>query len=154
MASRKEQKYLYSKIFYGGQKLHKYFSSLRVRGTSLFTCWYIGELRNGQKEMEKRVRQKSCAVVDRGAITGQSYPSRILYVQSFFIPWRLLRAKRVKPSQRHSTLRGMAAHHALRTLNPNASHLQVTTASLAKYTQLQQHHSELAADRASALAAD
>ena len=37
-----------------------------------------------------------------------------------FFPWRLLRAKRVKPSQRHSTLRGMDAHHALRasTLTP------------------------------------
>ena len=46
---QKEQKYLYSKIFYGGQKLHKYFSSLRVRGTSLLTCSYIGELRNGRK---------------------------------------------------------------------------------------------------------
>ena len=51
MASRKgiEPIYFYSEIFYGGQKLHKYFSSLRVRGTSLLTCSYIGELRNGRK---------------------------------------------------------------------------------------------------------
>ena len=53
-----------------------------------------------------------------------------------------------KPSQRHSTLRGMDAHHVLCALNPNASHLRATAASLAEYTQLQQHHSELAADRA------
>ena len=36
-------------IFYGGQKLHKYFCSLLVRGTSLLTCSYIGELRNERK---------------------------------------------------------------------------------------------------------
>ena len=59
-----------------------------------------------------------------------------------------------KPSQRHSTLRGMDAHHVLCALNPNASHLRATAASLAECTQLQQHHSELAADRASVLAAD
>ena len=46
---QKGHKYLYFKIFYGGQKLHKYLSSLRVRGTSLLTCSYIGELRNGRK---------------------------------------------------------------------------------------------------------
>ena len=46
---QKEQKYLSSEIFYGGQKLHKYFSFLRVRGASLLTCSYIGELRNGRK---------------------------------------------------------------------------------------------------------
>ena len=46
---QKEQKYLYSEIFYGGQKLHEYFSSLRVRGTSLLTCSHSGELRNGRK---------------------------------------------------------------------------------------------------------
>ena len=46
---QKGHKYLYSGIFYGGQKLHKYFCSLRVRGTSLLTCSYIGELRNGPK---------------------------------------------------------------------------------------------------------
>ena len=48
---QKEQKYryLYSGIFNGGQKLHKYFSSLLIRGTSLLTCSYIGELRNGWK---------------------------------------------------------------------------------------------------------
>ena len=50
MASRKkEQKYLYSEIFYGNQKLHKYFSSSLIRGTSLLTCSYIGELRDGRK---------------------------------------------------------------------------------------------------------
>ena len=53
-----------------------------------------------------------------------------------------------KPSQRHSTLRGIDAHHVLCALNPNASHLRATAASLAECTQLQQHHSELAADRA------
>ena len=46
---QEEHKYLYSEIFYGGQKLNKYFSSLPVRCTSLLTCLYIGELRNGQK---------------------------------------------------------------------------------------------------------
>ena len=45
----KEQKYLYSKIFYAGQKLHKYFSFLLIRGTSLLTSSYIGEIRNGRK---------------------------------------------------------------------------------------------------------
>ena len=59
-----------------------------------------------------------------------------------------------KPSQRHSTLRGMDARHVLCALNRNASHLRATAASLAECTQLQQHHSELAADRASVLAAD
>ena len=52
-----------------------------------------------------------------------------------------------KPSQRHSTLRDMDAHHVLCALNPKASHLRATAASLAECTQLQQHHSELAADR-------
>ena len=41
--------YIYSEIFYGGQKLHKCFCSLRFRGTSLLTFSYIGELRNGWK---------------------------------------------------------------------------------------------------------
>ena len=59
-----------------------------------------------------------------------------------------------KPSQRHSTLRGMDAYHVLRALNSNASHLRATAASLAECTQLQQHHTELAADRASELAAE
>ena len=45
---QKEQKYSYSEMFYGGQKLHKYLSYLWVRGTSLLTCSYIGELRNGR----------------------------------------------------------------------------------------------------------
>ena len=48
-----------------------------------------------------------------------------------------------KPSQRHSTLRGMDAHHVLRLLSPNASHLRAMVTSLAEYTQLQQHHTEL-----------
>ena len=52
-----------------------------------------------------------------------------------------------KPSQRHSTLRGMDAHHVLRALNPDASHLRATAALFAECTQLQQH-SELATDRA------
>ena len=43
---QKGLKYLYSEIFYGGQKLHKYFCSLHIRGTSLLTCSYIGELRD------------------------------------------------------------------------------------------------------------
>ena len=46
---RKEYKYLYSEIFYGSQKLHKYCNYLRVRGTSALICLYIGELRNGRK---------------------------------------------------------------------------------------------------------
>ena len=37
------------KTYKSGQKLHKYFGSLRVRGTSLLTRLYIDELRNGQK---------------------------------------------------------------------------------------------------------
>ena len=51
MASRKSGNnvYLYSEMFSGDQKLHKSFSSLRVGGTSLLTCSYIGELRNGRK---------------------------------------------------------------------------------------------------------
>ena len=44
-----EHKYLYSEIFNGDQKLHKHFSSSRIRGTSLMTCSFIGELRNGQE---------------------------------------------------------------------------------------------------------
>ena len=46
---QKGHKYLYSELSHGGQKLHKYFCTLRVRDTSLLTCSYIGELRNGQK---------------------------------------------------------------------------------------------------------
>ena len=48
MASRTSI-YFYSEIFYGGPKLHKYFSSFLIRGTSLLTYSYIGELRNGRK---------------------------------------------------------------------------------------------------------
>ena len=59
-----------------------------------------------------------------------------------------------KPSQRHGTLRGMDAHHVLRALNPYVSHLRATAAFFAECTQLQQHHTALAADRASELAAD
>ena len=47
MASRVEI-FIFRTIF-GGQKLHTYFSSLRVRGTSLLICSYIGELCNGRK---------------------------------------------------------------------------------------------------------
>ena len=57
-----------------------------------------------------------------------------------------------KPSQRHSTLRGVDTHHVLRALNPNASDLRPTVASLVECTQLQQHHTELAADRARGMA--
>ena len=46
---QKEQKKLYSEIFYGDQKLHKCFSSFVIEGTSLLSCSYIGELRNGRK---------------------------------------------------------------------------------------------------------
>ena len=35
---QKEQKYLYFEMFYGGQKLHKYFRSLLIKDTSLLTC--------------------------------------------------------------------------------------------------------------------
>ena len=41
--------HLCSEIFYGSQKLHTYFCSLRVRGTSLLIYSCIGELRNGRK---------------------------------------------------------------------------------------------------------
>ena len=67
---------------------------------------------------------------------------------------RRLRAKRVKPSQRHSAWRSIYTHHVLRALDPDASHLRVTARSLAERTQLQQHHCELAADRARDCAAD
>ena len=41
------KKYLYSGIFYGGQKLHKYFSFLVIKDAPLLTCSYrTGELRN------------------------------------------------------------------------------------------------------------
>ena len=46
---QKAQKYLFSEIFYGGQKVHKYFSSLPIKDSSLLTCSYIGELRNDWK---------------------------------------------------------------------------------------------------------
>ena len=46
---QKEPKYEFSDIFYGGKKLNKYFSSSQIKDTSLFTCSYIGELRNGLK---------------------------------------------------------------------------------------------------------
>ena len=35
---QKEQKYLYFEMFYGGQKLYKYFRSLLIKDTSLMTC--------------------------------------------------------------------------------------------------------------------
>ena len=35
---QKEQKYLYFEMFYGGQKLHKYFRSLLIKDTSLLIC--------------------------------------------------------------------------------------------------------------------
>ena len=35
---QKEQKYFDFKMFYGGQKLHKYFRSLLIKETSLLTC--------------------------------------------------------------------------------------------------------------------
>ena len=35
---QKEQKYLYFKIFYVGQKLHKYFRTLLIKDTFLLTC--------------------------------------------------------------------------------------------------------------------
>ena len=63
---QREHKYLYSEIFYDGQKLHKYFSSLRVRGTSLLTCSYIGELRSGQKKVRLEVRRVSLQREHRG----------------------------------------------------------------------------------------
>ena len=47
---QKEQKDLFFKIFCGSEKLHnKCFSSLLIKDTSLMTCSYIGELRNGRK---------------------------------------------------------------------------------------------------------
>ena len=50
MASRKSINIYIPNFSYGGQKLHKYFCSLRVRGTSLLTtCSYIGELNNRRK---------------------------------------------------------------------------------------------------------
>ena len=56
MASRKSTNTYNSEIFYGGQKLHKYFCSTRIRGTSLLTCSYIGEVRSGRKfECENEV---------------------------------------------------------------------------------------------------
>ena len=49
MASRKSRYIYIPKHFYGGQKFHNYFSSLLIRGMSLLTCSYIGELRNDWK---------------------------------------------------------------------------------------------------------
>ena len=46
---QKKQKYVLSEIFYGGQKLHKYFSSSLIRDKSLLACSYIGEERNVRK---------------------------------------------------------------------------------------------------------
>ena len=34
---QKVKKYLYFEIFYGSQKLHKYFRSLQIKDTSLLT---------------------------------------------------------------------------------------------------------------------
>ena len=48
MVSRKSINTSNSEIFYGGQKLHKYFSHLFNRGMSLLTCLYIGKLCNGE----------------------------------------------------------------------------------------------------------
>ena len=44
-----KQQNLFSICFYGGQKLHNYFSYLLVKDASLLTRLYIGELRNGRK---------------------------------------------------------------------------------------------------------
>ena len=51
MASRESLNMYFPKYFMGGQKLHKYFRSSRIKDTSLLTtCSYIGELlRNGRK---------------------------------------------------------------------------------------------------------
>ena len=49
MASRKSINIYIPSFSYGGQKLHKYFCYLWVRGTSLLACSYIGELHNGRK---------------------------------------------------------------------------------------------------------
>ena len=38
---QKEQKYLYFEIFYGGQKLNKYFRSLLIKDTYLLTCFLV-----------------------------------------------------------------------------------------------------------------
>ena len=46
---QKEHKYLYSEMFYGGQKLHTYFSSLLFKMYVSVDLFYIGELRNGRK---------------------------------------------------------------------------------------------------------
>ena len=46
---QKEQKYLLSEIPYDRQKLHKYLSSLLIKGTSLLTYSYIGKLGNDRK---------------------------------------------------------------------------------------------------------
>ena len=42
----------------------------------------------------------------------------------------------------------MDAHRVLRALNSNVNQMRATAASLAECTQLQQHHTEIAADRA------
>ena len=58
----------------------------------------------------------------------------------------------VKPEAQHLAWHGRAP--CAPCSQPKASHLRATAASLAECTQLQQHHTELAADRASELAAD
>ena len=40
---QKEQKFLYFEIFYGGQKLHKYFRSLLIKYVSSFEIFYGGQ---------------------------------------------------------------------------------------------------------------
>ena len=47
--------YIYFEIFYGGQKLHKYFHSLLTKDTSLLTCQYIGELHNNSRSCQLRI---------------------------------------------------------------------------------------------------
>ena len=46
---QKEHDCMYFEIFYSGQKMHKYLKYFQVKGMSLLTCSYIGELRNGRK---------------------------------------------------------------------------------------------------------
>ena len=49
MASRKSINTCILKYLWRSELHNKYFSSLWVRGTSLLTCSYIGEVRNGRE---------------------------------------------------------------------------------------------------------
>ena len=62
MASRKRMNIYIPKYFIAVRNCIKYFRSLRVRGTSLLTCSYIGELRHGRK-LNARMNPSSLVLI-------------------------------------------------------------------------------------------